>query len=94
MVVKVSIFAYATGAFSWRGLARMLKKNVAFQVLQAGNFPSLLSLFELRRREDRLAAVPAAKARVEANQRTADAERVAGPGDALSKEEPSRAHLT
>ena len=40
MMVKVLLYAYATGVFSSRGIARKLEEDVAFRVLGAGNFPS------------------------------------------------------
>ena len=39
MLVKVLLYAYATGVFSSRGIARKLEEDVAFRVLAAGNFP-------------------------------------------------------
>ena len=36
MVVKVLIYAYATGVFSSRAIARKLEEDVAFRVLAAG----------------------------------------------------------
>ena len=39
MMVKVLLYAYATGVFSSRGIARRLEEDVAFRVLAAGNFP-------------------------------------------------------
>ena len=40
MMVKVLLYAYATGVFSSRGIARKLEEDVAFRVLAAGNFPA------------------------------------------------------
>ena len=48
MMVKVLLYAYATGVFSSRGIAR--KEDVAFRVLGAGNFPQHRTLCEFRRR--------------------------------------------
>ena len=50
MMVKVLIYAYATGVFSSRGVARRLEEDVAFRVLGAGNFPQHRTLSEFRRR--------------------------------------------
>ena len=36
MIVKILIYAYATGVFSSRGIARKLEEDVAFRVLGAG----------------------------------------------------------
>ena len=47
--VKVLLYAYATGVFSSRGIARKLEEDVAFRVLGAGNFPQR-TLCEFRRR--------------------------------------------
>ena len=50
MMVKVLLYAYATGVFSSRGVARKLEEDVAFRVLGAGNFPQHRTLSEFRRR--------------------------------------------
>ena len=50
MMVKVLIYAYATGVFSSRAIARKLEEHVAFRVLAAGNFPRHRTLCEFRRR--------------------------------------------
>jgi len=39
MLVKVLMYAYATGVFSSRKVAKRLYEDVAFRVLAAGNFP-------------------------------------------------------
>lgn len=39
MMVKVLLYAYATGVFSSRKIARKLHEDVAFRVLGAGDFP-------------------------------------------------------
>ena len=44
------LYAYATGVFSSRGIARKLEEDVAFRVLGAGNFPQHRTLCEFRRR--------------------------------------------
>ena len=51
MMVKVLIYAYATGVFSSRAIARKLEEDVAFRVLAAGNFPQQFrTICEFRRR--------------------------------------------
>ncbi len=50
MMVKVLLYAYATGVFSARGIARKLEEDGAFRVLGAGNFPQHRTLCEFRRR--------------------------------------------
>ena len=50
MLVKVLIYAYATGVFSSRGIARKLEEDVAFRMLGAGNFPKHRTICEFRRR--------------------------------------------
>ena len=50
MMVKVLLYAYATGVFSARGIARKLAEDGAFRVLGAGNFPQHRTLCEFRRR--------------------------------------------
>ncbi len=50
MMVKVLIYAYATGVFSSRAIARKIEEDVAFRVLGAGNFPQHRTICEFRRR--------------------------------------------
>ena len=50
MMVKVLLYAYATGVFSSRRVARKLEEDVAFRVLAAGNVPQHRTLCEFRRR--------------------------------------------
>ena len=50
MMVKVLLYAYATGVFSSRRVARKLEEDVGFRVLAAGNFPQHRTLCEFRRR--------------------------------------------
>ena len=50
MMVKVLIYAYATGTFSSRGMARKLEEDIAFRMLAAGNFPKHRTLCEFRKR--------------------------------------------
>ena len=50
MMVKVLIYAYATGTFSSRAVARKLEEDVAFRILAAGNFPQHRTVCEFRRR--------------------------------------------
>ena len=40
MMVKVLVYAYATGVFSSRKIARKLHEDIAFRVLAADNFPA------------------------------------------------------
>lgn len=48
MMVKVLIYAYATGVFSSRKIARKLYEDVAFRVLGAGNFPAHRTICDFR----------------------------------------------
>ena len=50
MMVKVLMYAYATGVFSSRAIARKLEEDVAFRVLGAENFPRQRTICEFRRR--------------------------------------------
>ena len=50
MMLKVLIYAYATGVFSSRKIARKLETDVAFRILAAGNFPKHRTVCEFRRR--------------------------------------------
>ena len=50
MMVKVLIYAYATGTFSSRKMARKLEEDVAFRMLAAENFPKHRTLCEFRKR--------------------------------------------
>ena len=50
MMVKVLIYAYATGTFSSRKMAKRLEEDVALRVLAAGNFPKHRTLCEFRKR--------------------------------------------
>ena len=50
MMVKVLIYAYASGVFSSRAIARRLHEDVAFRLLAAENFPSHRTVCEFRRR--------------------------------------------
>ncbi len=50
MMVKILLYAYATGVFSSRGIARKLEEDVAFRVLAAGNFSQHRTVCEFRRR--------------------------------------------
>ena len=49
-MVKVLIYAYATGTFSSRKMAKKLEEDVAFRMLAAGNFPKHRTLCEFRKR--------------------------------------------
>lgn len=48
MMVKVLVYAYASGVFSSRKIARSLEQDVAFRVLGAGNFPAHRTIREFR----------------------------------------------
>lgn len=48
MMVKVLVYAYASGVFSSRRIARALEQDVAFRVLGADNFPAHRTLREFR----------------------------------------------
>lgn len=48
MMVKVLIYAYATGVFSSRKIERRLHEDVAFRVLGAGNFPKHRTICDFR----------------------------------------------
>ena len=48
MMVTVLLYAYATGAFSSRRIARKLEEDVAYRVLAAGNFPAHRTIAEFR----------------------------------------------
>jgi transposase len=50
MMLKVLIYAYATGVFSSRKIARKLEEDVAFRVLGADNFPQHRTLCDFRKR--------------------------------------------
>ena len=48
MMVKVMVYAYATGCFSSRKIARRLYEDVAFRVLAADNFPAHRTIRDFR----------------------------------------------
>src|SRR5215211_5927942 len=54
MMVRVLLYAYATGTFSSRRIARKLEEDVAYRVLAAGNFPAHRTIAEFR--QEHLAA--------------------------------------
>jgi hypothetical protein len=49
-MVGVLLYAYATGTFSSRRIARKLQEDVAYRVLAAGNFPAHRTVAEFRQR--------------------------------------------
>jgi transposase len=49
MMLTVLVYAYATGTFSSRKIARKLHEDVAYRVLGAGNFPAHRTIAEFRR---------------------------------------------
>lgn len=50
MMVKVLVYAYATGTFSSRKIAKKLHEDVAFRVLAANNFPAHRTISDFRQR--------------------------------------------
>ncbi len=48
MMVRVMLYAYATGTFSSRRMARKLEEDVAYRVLAAGNQPAHRTIAEFR----------------------------------------------
>jgi transposase len=48
MMLKVLIYAYATGTFSSRKIARKLEEDIAYRVLGADNFPQHRTLCDFR----------------------------------------------
>ena len=48
LMVKVLLYAYATGTFSSRRIARKLEDDVAYRVLAASNFPAHRTIAEFR----------------------------------------------
>jgi transposase len=48
MMVKVLVYAYATGVFSSRKIAKKLHEDVAFRVLAADNFPAPRTIRDFR----------------------------------------------
>jgi len=50
MMVKVVLYAYCTGVYSSRRIARRLHEDVAFRVLAAGNAPDFRTVSDFRKR--------------------------------------------
>jgi len=50
MMVKVLLYAYCTGVYSSRRIAKHLHEDVAFRVLAAGNAPDFRTISEFRKR--------------------------------------------
>jgi len=50
MMVKLLLYAYCTGIYSARRIARHVQEDVAFRVLAAGNAPDFHTISEFRRR--------------------------------------------
>jgi transposase len=48
MMLKILIYAYATGTFSSRRIAQKIEEDVAFRVLAAGNFPRHRTICDFR----------------------------------------------
>ena len=49
MMVKVLVYAYCTGVFSSRKIARALNENIAFRFLARDNYPDHRTINEFRR---------------------------------------------
>lgn len=49
MMVKILIYAYATGTFSSRKIAKKIEEDIAYRVLAAGNFPQHRTICEFRK---------------------------------------------
>ena len=62
MMVTVLLYAYATGTFSSRRIAKKLEEDVAYRVLAAGNFPAHRTIADFR--QQHLAAFEALFVRV------------------------------
>jgi len=50
MMLKILVYAYCTGVFSSRGIARQIEENVAFRVLAAGHMPGHRTICRFRER--------------------------------------------
>ena len=50
MMVKVVLYAYCTGVYASRRIARRLHEDVAFRVLAAGNAPDFRTISDFRKR--------------------------------------------
>jgi len=50
MMLKVLIYAYASGVFSSRKIAKKLEEDVAFRILAADNFPQHRTICDFRKR--------------------------------------------
>src|ERR1700687_5493144 len=50
MMVKILLYAYCTGVYSSRKMARQLEDSVAFRFLAAGNQPDFRTLSDFRKR--------------------------------------------
>jgi transposase len=48
MMLKILIYAYATGTFSSRRIGQKIEEDVAFRVLAAGNFPKHRTISDFR----------------------------------------------
>jgi len=49
MMLKILVYAYATGTFSSRRIAKKIEEDVAFRVLSAGNFPQHRTICDFRK---------------------------------------------
>src|SRR5271169_2624467 len=50
MMVKVLLYAYSTGVYSSRRIARKIQEDVAFRILAAGNQPDFRTISDFRKR--------------------------------------------
>src|SRR6266581_3386201 len=50
MMLKILIYAYATGTFSSRRIAQKIEEDVAYRVLAAGNFPQHRTVCDFRQK--------------------------------------------
>jgi len=50
MMLKVLVYAYASGTYSSRKIAQRLHEDIAFRVLAAGNFPAHRTIADFRKR--------------------------------------------
>jgi transposase len=49
MMLKVLVYAYASGTYSSRKIARKIHEDIAFRVLAAGNFPAYRTISDFRK---------------------------------------------
>ena len=71
MMVAVRLYAYATGTFSSRRIARKLEEDVAYRVLAAGNFPAHRTIAEFRQRHVGTVVIDGTKVKANASKHKA-----------------------